>query len=112
MANKEASDGGPLLLPGSGIVHSCTLCALFSGQTAASSASASAQLWVKQCTIFMIARNISSSIIISGDFINWSLLLTGAVRTFTTSVLHYSTERLKINAFIIHCKKLAENAIK
>lgn len=90
MANKEASDGGPLLLPGSDIVRSCTLCALFSGQTAGFTASASAQLWVKQCTIFMIARNISSSIIISGDFIKWSLLLTEAVMKFTT-VVYYTT---------------------
>lgn len=32
MANRETSDGSPLLLPGSGTVHSCTLCALYSGQ--------------------------------------------------------------------------------
>lgn len=60
------------------------------GRTAGSSASASAQLWVKQCTVFMIAKNMPSSIIISGDFIKWSLFLTEAVMQFTT-VAYYTT---------------------
>lgn len=59
-------------------------------RTAGSSASASTQLWLKQCTTFMIAKNIPSSIIISGDFITWSLLLTEAVMQFTT-VVYYTT---------------------
>lgn len=60
------------------------------GRTAGSSASAPAQLWVKECTIFMLAKNIPSSIIISGDLIKWSLLLTEAVMQFTT-VVYYTT---------------------
>lgn len=61
MANRETSDGGPLSLPGSGIVHSC---ALYSGQDSRHLYISVSAIKDEASITFMIARNVPSPIII------------------------------------------------